>query len=170
MCGGTRPANKPAPQEKRVAQGSLSSLAAFRPRRAFDGAAKGNSDYLVCGPRGAGPLEGPQGRTAGPALRPPRHRHKGRVVASFTQIKGARMRHPGAATPGPNRWVVEPGHRINLRPEPRPAASFSLAPFLGMGPLHYSADPTLCVSLRNSRMRVRSKRSLRFQPVLKRRP
>jgi hypothetical protein len=32
-----------------VAQGSLSSLAAFPPRRGFGGAAYENSDYLVCG-------------------------------------------------------------------------------------------------------------------------
>ena len=47
---------------KEVAQGSLSSLAALRPRRGFGGAARENSDYLVCGAartRTAGKAAGP---------------------------------------------------------------------------------------------------------------
>jgi len=46
-----------------VAQGSLSSLAAIPPRRAFDGAAHSNSDYPVCGAarsRTAGRAAGPE--------------------------------------------------------------------------------------------------------------
>ena len=52
--------------QENVAQGSLSSLAAFPPRRGLGGAAMGNSDYLVCGAarartagRAAGPERGP---------------------------------------------------------------------------------------------------------------
>jgi hypothetical protein len=45
------------PLEKYVAQGSLSSLAAFRPRRGLGGAAKRDSKYHVCRPVRAGPLE-----------------------------------------------------------------------------------------------------------------
>ena len=45
-----------------VAQGSLSSLAAFPPRRGLGGAAHENSDYLVCGAAGT--------RTAGKAAGP----------------------------------------------------------------------------------------------------
>jgi hypothetical protein len=49
--------------EKYAAQGSLSSLAAFPPRRGLGGAAQENSDYLACGAkkaRAAGTAAGPE--------------------------------------------------------------------------------------------------------------
>jgi hypothetical protein len=65
-CGAIRPPNRPAPQEKRVAQGSLSSLAAFRPRRGFDGAGQGKF-RLPCL---RSQRRGTAGRAAGPDRRP----------------------------------------------------------------------------------------------------
>jgi hypothetical protein len=133
MCGGTRPPSKPVPREEYVAQGSLSSLAAllFDRAVALTARARGIRVILYAARQEPALLEGPQGRTAGPdALHLPR-RHNGRVVALFTQPKGTRMRHPGAATSGPNKCLVEPGQRINPRPEPRPTASFSLTASLG---------------------------------------
>jgi hypothetical protein len=66
--------------DSQVAQGSLSSLAAFAPRHGFGGAACTFSETVVgVGPslkrivlfatrQEPAPLETPQGRTAGPAL------------------------------------------------------------------------------------------------------
>jgi hypothetical protein len=52
--------------QENVAQGSLSSLAAFPPRRGLGGAAMGKSDYLVCGAARARPA----GRAAEPERGP----------------------------------------------------------------------------------------------------
>jgi len=52
--------------QENVAQGSLSSLADFPPRRGLGGAAMGNPDYLVCGAARARPA----GRAAGPERGP----------------------------------------------------------------------------------------------------
>jgi hypothetical protein len=51
-----------------VAQGSLSSLAAFSLCCGLGGEARENLDYLLAAPQEPGPLEEPQGRRAGPAL------------------------------------------------------------------------------------------------------
>jgi hypothetical protein len=65
-------------------------------------------------------------RCATSATPPANRRHKERFVASFTQQKGVRRHHPGRDRSGPNRSVVEHGHRINPLPEARPTASFPL--------------------------------------------
>jgi hypothetical protein len=56
----------PREAQENVAQGSLSSLAAFPPRRGLGGAAMGSSDYPVCGAakaRTAGIAAGPESGT-----------------------------------------------------------------------------------------------------------
>ena len=66
---------------KDVAQGSLSSLAALPPRRAFDGAAQQNSDYLIAGAartRTAGKAAGPE---SGPCATCPSTSRSARAVA-----------------------------------------------------------------------------------------
>ena len=63
-------------RKKRVAQGSLSSLAVLPPRRGFGGAARDNSDYLVSGAartptagKAAGPESGPCATRPDPDVR-----------------------------------------------------------------------------------------------------
>jgi hypothetical protein len=76
-CGAIRPPNRPAPQEKRVAQGSLSSLAVLPPRRGLGRAGHGNTDYLVCGAartRSAGRAAGPDRRPCATSATPPTQR------------------------------------------------------------------------------------------------
>jgi hypothetical protein len=91
---------------KDVAQGSLSSLAAFPPRRAFDGAAQQNPDYLVCGAArartagiAAGPDRGPCATTQVP------------ISFSWTPMSatpfavGGRLAVPSVCIAGDPRWV-----------------------------------------------------------------
>jgi len=66
--------------ERYVAQGSLSSLAAFPPRRALGGAAQENSNYLACGAEKARAA----GRAAGPERGPCATRLRGILLEYFT--------------------------------------------------------------------------------------
>ncbi len=61
-------------RQENVALGPLFGLAAFPPRRALDVAAQENRIILFAARQQPAPLEKPQGRRAGPALRRPRGR------------------------------------------------------------------------------------------------
>ena len=85
-----------------VAQGSLSSPAAFPSRRGFGGAIKvvmvssqarfEKQDYPMCGAERLAPLEEPQGRRAGPALL--------LRVAPTWHLMSATVKKPEPATDG----------------------------------------------------------------------
>ena len=84
-----------APPKGNVAQGSLSSLAAFLPRRDFDGAAHDNSDYLVgdaARTRVAGRAAGPDRGPCATYLLPPLP--SGGEEATLWQFRGEGERGP----------------------------------------------------------------------------